>query len=103
MSFVIDPKPCPVCGEPFTPVPNRRGKVTEACPAHIRKFNARQMDRRDITALAVAAIKRKAAARVDRVLANSFGALTDRDREIFEAGRKLGYSDGYNKGYARHL
>lgn len=101
MTLVIASIPCPVCQEPFTPVPNRRGKITEACPAHIRKFNARHLVG-IVPAAATAGKQRKAQARAMQFLRQVYGAVSDRELAIFERGRRMGYTQGYNKMYARY-
>src|SRR5262245_34473930 len=98
MSKVIDPRVCPVCGDQFTPIPRRDGSLPEACRQHIRKWNARGR-KGQVPEAAVAARREDAALRLGVMLADRFGELTFRERQIFQVGLRKGYDRGYSRAH----
>lgn len=95
--MVITPIPCPICREAFTP---RQGsakrKTQETCsPKCGHQLIGRRLRGQPLVA-ATAVRRARAAARLVARVGQMFGDLTPRETQIFEHGRRIGYTDGYN-------
>lgn len=96
----IPAKPCPICREPFTPIPRGPKKgPTLTCGKHKCRslLGARRESWRAGMAKANATLHAKRQARIAAKTALRFGALTDREQQIFQTGLREGYMDGWNK------
>jgi hypothetical protein len=99
---VILPRPCPICGDPFTP--DRRQLTTPRLspPCCSRACLAQwqgQLKRGRPLVQALRARKRLAKQRAEAAAQAKFGALTSREVALFNYAAEIGYDRGYNAAY----
>lgn len=96
--FLIPPKLCAWCRLPFTP----RKPEQRYCPKPSRcAYQAQSRLRRGQVPHAAVEGKRKRDAAIrDARLGGRFGALSEREQQVFDYAYQLGYDDGYQTAYA---
>lgn len=90
-------KACSICGRVFSCFyPDLRVTCSRACMrVHLRTRNKR------VPVEAIAAHKKACRQRVERMIRDQFGELTEREIEMFNHGVKIGYRRGYHYGKHR--
>lgn len=96
----IPRKPCPECGELFTPVKRYDGNGEQKTCSNRCKYRRQSRERRGIAPVAATAAKRAYAQKaLETAVGERFGVLTEREVAIFNLGREAGYEVGYNVAY----
>lgn len=94
--------PCPICkGEVWERNKSRREDPTTCCSKRCGRFKAAQKygTIARLTVAATAARVREARTEVEQWVQQHYGSLSDRERELFNHGVKIGHERGYNRGY----
>jgi hypothetical protein len=93
MRKVIQPVVCPGCVELFTPIRSVQKTCSHTCRARLLSMRSRGRQVPHMNA----ARRVKARARIETLVREQFGPITERDAKLFNFAKQLGYERGYNK------